>query len=194
MKRTFAAVLAAAFVVAPAQAQITEVVSDDPVVEGLVVRAMNGGPAWWRVVDEDSIVYIMVVPHTAPSDLGWDASVVDFRLTGANVLITPIDFSLVDPRSIIGMGTILVQAPKLVGVLNKAKRSKPDGPLEQRLPPQVRDKFVAARTRLGQPAERYAAMSPIQAGGTETPSSFAAVTTWAACSRNISRAWPARRR
>lgn len=64
--------------------------ADDPeatIVEELVVQAVAPGPAWWRVKDGDSIVYILGAPESPmPPGVTWDRSVVERRLTGANAL------------------------------------------------------------------------------------------------------------
>ena len=49
---------------------------EDPeatVVEALVVQAVEPGPAWWRVSDGDSIVYILGAPESPmPPGVTWD--------------------------------------------------------------------------------------------------------------------------
>lgn len=137
------------------------------VVSELVVRPDNPGPAWWRVSDDDSAVYILVLPSVTVTDRPWDKTVLERRLKGANVFITPFELSLGDPRSIAGMGAMLAQSPKLlVGPKPKMQPKDPSRPaqLEEALTPAVRDRFVALRKEIGQPAERYAALSPLRAG------------------------------
>ncbi len=67
-------------------------VIDDPqanVVEALVVSAKLPGPAWWRVSDGDTTIYVMGVPSALPKGHAWDQSVLDRRLDGAFALLTP---------------------------------------------------------------------------------------------------------
>ena len=67
-------------------------VIDDPqanVVEALVVSAKLPGPAWWRVSDGDTTIYIMGVPSALPKGMAWDQSVLNRRLDGAFALLTP---------------------------------------------------------------------------------------------------------
>lgn len=67
-------------------------VIDDPeatVVEALVVSAKLPGPAWWRISDADTTVYILGTPGATPKGMTWDASVADRRLNGAFTLLTP---------------------------------------------------------------------------------------------------------
>ncbi|WP_184722727.1 TraB/GumN family protein [Caulobacter sp.] len=70
-----------------AQAQVI----DDPqanVVEALVVSARLPGPAWWRVSDADTTIYILGTPGALPKGMAWDTSVLDRRLDGAFAVVT----------------------------------------------------------------------------------------------------------
>ena len=58
-------------------------------VEALVVNAKLPGPAWWRVSDADTTIYILGTPPALPRDMAWDQSVLDHRLDGAFALIVP---------------------------------------------------------------------------------------------------------
>ena len=65
---------------------------DDPqanVVEALVVSAKLPGPAWWRISDGDTTIYVMGTPSALPKGMAWDRSVLERRLDGASVLLTP---------------------------------------------------------------------------------------------------------
>ena len=65
---------------------------DDPqanVVEALVVSAKLPGPAWWRVLDGDTTIYVMGTPSALPKGMAWDQSVLNRRLDGAFALLTP---------------------------------------------------------------------------------------------------------
>lgn len=87
--RPIAAALAISLVIAGGvRAQVIE----DPeatVVEALVVSAKLRGPAWWRISDADTTVYILGTPGATPKGMAWDASVADQRLNGAFALLTP---------------------------------------------------------------------------------------------------------
>ncbi len=56
-------------------------------VEELIVNARLPGPAWWKVSDADTTVYVLGVPAMVPSNTKADESVLRRRLDGANVLI-----------------------------------------------------------------------------------------------------------
>jgi hypothetical protein len=65
---------------------------DDPqanVVEALVVSAKLPGPAWWRVSDADTTIYVLGMPASVPKGMAWDKSVVERRLDGAFAVLTP---------------------------------------------------------------------------------------------------------
>lgn len=64
---------------------------DDPeanVVEALVVSAKLPGPAWWRISDADTTIYVLGTPGSLPKDLAWDRSVLERRLDGAAAVVT----------------------------------------------------------------------------------------------------------
>jgi TraB/PrgY/gumN family len=65
--------------------------TDDPnaIVEELVVTARYPGPAYWRVSDADSEVWILAVPSYIPNGFVWDKSRTQQVLKGANSLILP---------------------------------------------------------------------------------------------------------
>ncbi|WP_421738840.1 TraB/GumN family protein [Caulobacter sp.] len=96
---------------------------DDPqatVVETLVVNARLPGPAWWKVSDEDTTVYILGLPPSLPKGMAWDSSVLDNRLKGAFAYIKP-------PKAQAGLGDI----PAL---LKLRKSLLAEHPLEDRSP------------------------------------------------------------
>lgn len=128
--------------------------ADDPestVVEELVVQALERGPAWWRVSDGDTVVYILGLPPARrPKDVTWDSAVLERRLAGAHTIILPSG----------AKATV-----RDIGAALKLRRSlRTDETLEETLPPQLRDRFVRARQAVNQPAKRYAQWKPIVAG------------------------------
>ncbi|OYX96943.1 MAG: TraB/GumN family protein [Caulobacter sp. 35-67-4] len=71
-----------------AYAQIPE----DPeanLVEELVVNARLPGPAWWRISDADTTIYVLGTLASLPKGAAWDRSVLERRLDGAFALILP---------------------------------------------------------------------------------------------------------
>ena len=136
----------------PVVAQIAP--ADDPdatLVEELVVTGRLPGPAWWRVVDADTTVYVLGVPSLAPKRMQWDRAIFERRLAGANVVILPF----VNVRA---------KATGSIGTAINLLRIRSGGPFEARLDPATRARFVAVRTRLGQDAKHYATSNPLAAG------------------------------
>lgn len=85
------ALAAAAVMAGGARAQVI----DDPqanVVEALVVSAKLPGPAWWRVTDADTTIYVLGTPNALPKGMAWDKSVLEHRLDGAFAVITPTEW------------------------------------------------------------------------------------------------------
>jgi uncharacterized protein YbaP (TraB family) len=124
---------------------------DATVVEELVVTGRLPGPAWWRVSDGDTTVYVLGAPSVAPKHQEWDRSVFERRLEGASVVILPFN----------GLKVRLMGAP---GAAFSYLRLKSSRPFEDSLDPATRSRFVAARTRLGEPADHYKTTHPLAAG------------------------------
>lgn len=139
----------------PAQSQTPAAPpADDPdatLVEELVVRGRLPGPAWWRVQDADTTVYVLGVPSLAPKRMQWDRSIFERRLQGANVVVLPF----VNVRA---------KAAGSLGTAFNLMRLRTGGPYEERLDPATRARFVAVRTRLGQDARHYPTSNPLAAG------------------------------
>jgi hypothetical protein len=135
----------------PAQAQALA----DPeatLVEELVVQAIEPGPAWWRVTDGDTTVYVLgIAENDVPSDIAWDRRRLERRMAGANVLIVGNKIALKG-----GLRDI----PALLKVRGQLKTRVP---VEETLDAPLRARFAAARTRAGKPAGRYA-WQPLIAG------------------------------
>ena len=145
-----AAALALAALPAAAQAPARPADPDAALVEELVVTARYAGPAFWRVEDADTVVYVLGVPSVAPKRMQWDQLLFMRRLKGANVVIVPAR----------GMRVRLGGAPS--AAINYL-RLKSSTPYEARLDPAGRARFAAARESLGQPAKRYGTNHPLAA-------------------------------
>jgi uncharacterized protein YbaP (TraB family) len=96
-RRVLAGLMAASMVIWPlggptATAQPAPVSGDDPegvLVEELVVASNLGGPAFWKVSDGDTTVYVLGVPGALPKGTKWDERRLAMRLDGAKALILP---------------------------------------------------------------------------------------------------------
>ncbi|WP_309092414.1 TraB/GumN family protein [Phenylobacterium sp.] len=146
------AALAAALAL-PARAQVPLVPADPDatLVEELVVVGRLPGPAWWRVSDGDTTVYVLGVPSLAPKRMQWDRTIFENRLQGANAVVLPFTNIRAKTSGILGSGLNLL-------------RLRSGGPFEARLDPGTRGRFVAVRERLGYPAKHYPTSNPLAAG------------------------------
>lgn len=138
MKRLAMALFAAALAMAPAGAQDLDRVT---VMEELIARPLQSGPAWWKVSDADSAIYILVELFNAPADLEWDRTVLRRRLTKANRMITPPDVS-VNPLTFARTLVMLAQ-------IQDAR------PASERLSPQGFQKLQRHAAEMGKSITRY---------------------------------------
>jgi uncharacterized protein YbaP (TraB family) len=151
--RMCGAVAACLLLATPAAAQPRLEDPEANIVEELVVTAARPGPAWWRVEDEDTTVYILgVFDGRLPAGQSWDRRVLEERMKGAHSLI-------------LGTRVSLRAGLRDVPALLRARgRLKSKTPLEETLPAGLRARFVAAREKVGKPAGRYAGWTPLIAG------------------------------
>ncbi len=148
---TFARPLAllALLLAGPANAQVAD--PDSVLVEELVVTGRLPGPAWWRVSDADTTVYVMGAPSLMPKSLAWDQSVLLRRLEGASRVILPFNQVSINVLTVPGAAINLIRM-----------RSKTS--FEDSLSPAQKGRFVAVRTAAGQPADRYRLKNGLAAG------------------------------
>ncbi|HEV7385805.1 MAG TPA: TraB/GumN family protein [Phenylobacterium sp.] len=158
LRRLLALLAAAAALATPALAQIPLTPArpdpNDPdavLVEELVVTARLPGPAWWTVSNGTTTVYVLGAPSLAPKHMEWDRAVFDRRLAGANAVILPFQ-------------DIKVTVTGAIGAAFNFVRLRGGGPFEATLEGPARARFVAERTRLGQPADHYKTKNPLAAG------------------------------
>ena len=160
MKRVLGMALAAALFAsaAPAQVPLTPTAQlpagvvdpNETLVEELVVTARLPGPAWWRVSNGESTVYVLGAPTVAPKRQQWDQLQFNRRLEGANAVILPFT----------GLKVKLAGAP---GAALSYLRLKSGKPFEDSLDPAARERFAAVRDKLGQPADHYKTKHPLAA-------------------------------
>ncbi|OYW26969.1 MAG: TraB/GumN family protein [Caulobacter sp. 12-67-6] len=131
-----------------AYAQIPE----DPeanLVEELVVNARLPGPAWWRISDADTTIYVLGTLASLPKGAAWDRSVLERRLDGAFALILP-------PVGRAGITDI----PAMLRLRGKLKS---DQPLDAAAP-ELAPRLAKVRAQLGKKPDAYREWSPLGAG------------------------------
>jgi len=120
-------------------------------VEELVVNARLPGPAWWKVSDADSTVYVMAVPGFTPKGLDFDTSVIERRLDGANRLILAPE-----PK---------VSVVRIVSLVMTGRRYfLSETPMRQTLPPALRERLEARLKLAGEKPESMDDIKPAFAG------------------------------
>jgi uncharacterized protein YbaP (TraB family) len=124
---------------------------DAVLVEELIVVGRLPGPAWWTVSNGASTVYVLGSPSLAPKHMNWDRGIFERRLAGANEVILPFQ-------------DIKVKVAGVFGAAFNFLRLRGGGPFEATLDGPTRARFIAARTRLGEPADHYATRNPLAAG------------------------------
>lgn len=155
MKR-IAILLSLALVAAPAAAAPAP---PSPDIEGVtldefVVQGRLPGPAWWKVSDGDTTVYVLGVPDALPRGLAWDQSVLKRRLTGATVLITPPE---------VRASAKATALPRLYAQYREVSRADVD--LMTRLSPVQQARLGAAAAKVGKSPDAYRKLEPWFAGG-----------------------------
>lgn len=157
-KKPWLALVMAVALATPAWAQVPITAArpdpNDPdamLVEELVVTGRLPGPAWWTVSNGATTVYVLGAPSLAPKHMDWDRAVFERRLAGASVVILPFQ-------------DLRVTVTGAFGAAFNFLRLRGGGPFEATLEGPAKVRFVAARTKVGQPAQHYATRNPLAAG------------------------------
>ncbi len=120
-------------------------------VEELVVNARLPGPAWWKVSDADTTVYVLGVPAMVPSKLEVDESVFKRRIDGANVLIMGQEAD--------------VSVLRILGLVVGGKRYFiTDRPMRETLPPALRARLEARLAIMKKKPGEFDEIKPAFAG------------------------------
>ena len=141
LRRAASLVLLAVLASTTPRAQAVPRDPEATVVDELVVTARVGGPAWWRVSLGDGAVWILGVPPGLPKGFAWDTKGLDMRLAGARGVITPA----------IGKANLL----DIPALLHLRAMMKSKTPLEDTLPTDLRERFLAGAHALGRDPSRY---------------------------------------
>ncbi|HEY3888688.1 MAG TPA: TraB/GumN family protein [Caulobacteraceae bacterium] len=111
----------------------------------------KAAPSWWHITSGRSEVWLIGAPNLTPKSFAWDSHVVEQRLKGADALI-------IEPQA---KGNLIGLAGDLFGA---ARGMRADAPLENSLPPPLRQHFQAVRASIGQGPGKYAGWKPTAAG------------------------------
>jgi uncharacterized protein YbaP (TraB family) len=130
---------------------LTPVDSQANLVEELIVNARLPGPAWWKVTDADTTVYVMGVPAFMPDKLDFDDSVLRRRLDGANVLIIGQQPDV----SILGLLSLIP---------GRGKQFMTDRPMRETLPPDLRARLEKQLKARGKKLDEFDKFKPALAG------------------------------
>jgi uncharacterized protein YbaP (TraB family) len=120
-------------------------------VEELVVNGRLPGPAWWKVTDADTVVYVMGIPAFYPKRQTFDPAVLRRRLDGANVLI-------------LGQKADLNMMAFLGVMVGGAKKFKSARPMRETLPPDLRVRLEARLAADKEPLNAVDGEKPALAG------------------------------
>jgi uncharacterized protein YbaP (TraB family) len=120
-------------------------------VEELVVNAKLPGPAWWKVSDADTTVYVLGVPAMVPTTLTADESVLKRRLDGASVLIMGQEADV----SVVRLAA-LAMGGKRYFISNT--------PMRQTLPPDLRARLEARLSAMKQKPDSMDEVKPAFVG------------------------------
>jgi len=151
------AFLALAVLAAPVAAQDpAEPLVIDPeanLVGALVVVAADRGPAWWKLTDADSTIWILGVPQGGlPRSVKWDTIGVERRLNNAKQLLLPPDYGGTNIFSLV-----------FFMFFNRDAFESQGRTLEPSLPPELRVRYVKVRNELGVDAKQVERWEPFLA-------------------------------
>jgi uncharacterized protein YbaP (TraB family) len=107
----------------------------------------SSGPALWKVVDEDTTVYLFGTVHALPADLEWLNDDISAALASSQSLVTEITMD----------DSVTAEMQQLV--MSKGMLPE-DTPLRSLLNEEQRAAYEAAMTKLGLPAEGFDRFEP----------------------------------
>lgn len=106
-----------------------------------------GGPALWKVADEDTTIYLFGTVHALPKDVDWYKGNVADALASADLLVTEI---MMTPDSATTMQSIIINTGMLPA----------DENLREMLDVDQKASYEAAMTKLGMPVETFDRFEP----------------------------------
>lgn len=138
---------------AAAQTELRETDPGSAVVEELLVVARPPGPALWLVEKNGAKLYVLGSATPLPHQLKWNSPRLDRALAEAKLVLVP-------PEASVGP----LQVTKFVLTFGGGVRQPLGKALEDRLPPDLKARFVAARGQAKRDAGPYKNWKPAVAG------------------------------
>ena len=152
MKFTSLAIAAASLLFLSTSSFAADPPTTDWSMETVIVTAQSPGPAFWRLSKGNSEIWILGMIGPMPTKLIWNANRLSEIVDGAHEVLTPAQAS----ANIFEVGWFLLW--------NRSVLSNPGGKkLEESLPPELKARFVAARSLAKRDADRYEDDPPVVA-------------------------------
>lgn len=139
LRRT-AALAASVVMLSASSAHAQDGPEEVAILQDVVVVGRVPGPAWWKVSDADTSVYVLAIPDSAPRGMAWDSKSAERRIAAAHQLILPSQIR----------ASLLQAVPTAIGIFRDARTKTA---LETTLPPPLRDRFIAAKAAAGDKAQ-----------------------------------------
>ena len=111
-------------------------IEDATLVDSLVVKGTRPGPAFWKVSDGDSTVWVMGVPAALPKGTTWKHDELKAHLRNANVLI-------------VGTGGVTFNIVDIFRLVFSARQFRADQPLDKVISPPLMARYTAAMQPYG---------------------------------------------
>ena len=106
-----------------------------------------GGPALWKVADEDTTIYLFGTVHALPANVDWYSGPVQAALDSADTLVTEIDMT---PEATAAMGALVAE-----------KGTLPAGTtLRSLMTDEQRARYEAGLAKIGAPAAAFDQLEP----------------------------------
>lgn len=148
---TLAASASALLFAGPALAQQQSLPAPVPDVQVPAETVELGGPALWKLADEDTTIYLFGTVHALPGDVEWFRGPVADALTGSDVLVTEIIMDGTMPakmQALVAEKGLLPQGTTLTSLMDEQQLAS----------------YEAAMGKLGVPAQAFAPLEPWYAG------------------------------
>ncbi|MBA4163149.1 MAG: TraB/GumN family protein [Erythrobacter sp.] len=135
----------------PACAQQQSLPAPVPDVQVPAEEVELGGPALWKLADEDTTIYLFGTVHALPDGVAWFRGPVADALTGSDEVVTEIIMDETMPakmQALVAEKGMLPQGTTLTSLMDEDQQAR----------------YEAAMGKLGVPAQAFAPLEPWYAG------------------------------